>query len=103
MVIVLPEWRNWQTRQVEGLVAFTGSAGSSPVSGTLKAKGLGQLTCSWPSSSAKILLLLFRWRGTHMGVPYGFFAAKRRFFLLPVLLPRPPLHRHHRGSWPGRG
>jgi hypothetical protein len=28
-----PEWRNWQTRQVEGLVAFTGSAGSSPVSG----------------------------------------------------------------------
>ena len=30
-----PEWRNWQTRQVEGLVAFTGSAGSSPVSGTL--------------------------------------------------------------------
>src|SRR5262245_54011585 len=34
MVIVLPEWRNWQTRQVEGLVPFTGSAGSIPVSGT---------------------------------------------------------------------
>jgi hypothetical protein len=32
-----PEWRNWQTRQVEGLVALTGSAGSSPVSGTAKA------------------------------------------------------------------
>jgi hypothetical protein len=31
-----PEWRNWQTRQVEGLVAFTGSAGSSPVSGSKK-------------------------------------------------------------------
>src|SRR5205823_3349251 len=36
----LPEWRNWQTRQVEGLVAFTGSAGSSPVSGTLQRKDL---------------------------------------------------------------
>ena len=32
-VAIWPEWRNWQTRQVEGLVAFTGSAGSSPVSG----------------------------------------------------------------------
>ena len=34
-----PEWRNWQTRQVEGLVALTGSAGSSPVSGIVAAKG----------------------------------------------------------------
>src|SRR5579871_1635613 len=32
-----PEWRNWQTRQVEGLVPITGSAGSIPVSGTRKA------------------------------------------------------------------
>ncbi len=29
-----PEWRNWQTRKVEGLVIFTDRAGSSPVSGT---------------------------------------------------------------------
>ncbi len=28
-----PEWRNWQTRQVEGLVGVIPSAGSSPVSG----------------------------------------------------------------------
>src|SRR5947209_19018313 len=30
-------------RQVEGLVAFTGSAGSSPVSGTLQHKGLRRI------------------------------------------------------------
>src|SRR5436190_897522 len=39
----MPEWRNWQTRQVEGLVAFTGSAGSSPVSGMLQRKGLRRI------------------------------------------------------------
>jgi hypothetical protein len=33
--IQTPEWRNWQTRQVEGLVPVTGSAGSIPVSGNL--------------------------------------------------------------------
>src|SRR5436309_488295 len=37
-----PYANNWQTRQVEGLVALTGSAGSSPVSGTLKGKDLRQ-------------------------------------------------------------
>ncbi len=29
-----PEWRNWQTRQLEGLVRIFAGAGSSPVSGT---------------------------------------------------------------------
>ena len=29
-----PEWRNWQTRQLEGLVRLQAGAGSSPVSGT---------------------------------------------------------------------
>jgi hypothetical protein len=29
----LPEWRNWQTRQLEGLVRLISGAGSSPVSG----------------------------------------------------------------------
>ena len=29
----LPEWRNWQTRQLEGLVGLQARAGSSPVSG----------------------------------------------------------------------
>ena len=33
LIFVQPEWRNWQTRQVEGLVGLTSSAGSSPVSG----------------------------------------------------------------------
>lgn len=28
-----PEWRNWQTRQVEGLVRVIPRAGSNPVSG----------------------------------------------------------------------
>jgi hypothetical protein len=28
-----PEWRNWQTRQLEGLVRIYAGAGSSPVSG----------------------------------------------------------------------
>ncbi len=39
----MPEWRNWQTRQVEGLVTFTGRAGSIPVSGTLQGKELRQI------------------------------------------------------------
>ena len=30
----MPGWRKWQTRQVEGLVPLTGSAGSNPVPGT---------------------------------------------------------------------
>ena len=29
-----PEWRNWQTRQLEGLVRLISGAGSSPVSGS---------------------------------------------------------------------
>ena len=29
-----PEWRNWQTRQLEGLVRLQAGAGSSPVVGT---------------------------------------------------------------------
>ncbi len=29
----MPEWRNWQTRQLEGLVRIYAGAGSSPVSG----------------------------------------------------------------------
>src|SRR5690606_22474732 len=28
-----PRWRNWQTRQLEGLVSLTARAGSSPVLG----------------------------------------------------------------------
>ncbi len=31
-----PRWRNWQTRQLEGLVPFIGSAGSTPVLGTMR-------------------------------------------------------------------
>ena len=30
-----PGWRNWQTRQVEGLVALNGLSGSSPDPGTI--------------------------------------------------------------------
>jgi integrase len=40
--VIEPEWWNWQTRQVEGLVTLTGRAGSSPVSGTKAVKGLRQ-------------------------------------------------------------
>ena len=33
-----PEWRNWQTRQLEGLVRIYAGAGSSPVSGNFSSK-----------------------------------------------------------------
>ena len=53
--VIEPEWRNWQTRQVEGLVTFTGRAGSSPVSGTCSIRAWGDVPpspfCtfgSWP-------------------------------------------------------
>ena len=36
----LPEWWNWQTRQLEGLVPVTRGAGSSPVSGTMPRAGV---------------------------------------------------------------
>ena len=38
------EWRNWQTRETQNLVAFTGREGSTPSSSTNpKASGLSRL------------------------------------------------------------
>ena len=59
----LPEWRNWQTRQVEGLVPSNGSAGSSPVSGTaIGARGYGEaepLALAFCGALGKDLVKLF--------------------------------------------
>ena len=49
-----PEWRNWQTRQVEGLVPVIGSAGSIPVSGTDTTRTYGEkprVLCRFTTSS----------------------------------------------------
>jgi hypothetical protein len=60
---ILPEWRNWQTRQVEGLVTFTGRAGSSPVSGIQTGQGVtanpGLLPCAFNSELGKVLVKRF--------------------------------------------
>jgi hypothetical protein len=82
-----PEWRNWQTRQVEGLVAFTGSAGSSPVSGTLKGKdlrlavvlALSRLCCRFSAKRANSghFFRFCRTSGRGTSVPISQLAASR--------------------------
>ncbi len=50
----VPEWRNWQTRQLEGLVRLQAGAGSSPVSGN---RDLG--SSSLLNQSSPFLTFLF--------------------------------------------
>ena len=54
----VPEWWNWQTRQLEGLVPVIRGAGSSPVSGTMQrarggATGRGSAGIDGPAALAR--------------------------------------------------
>jgi hypothetical protein len=77
-----PEWRNWQTRQVEGLVTFTGRAGSSPVSGTLKGKDLQTHLSPYPSPFYLGFPPFFRRPGTYRAFPHTM--AERSLVMLGV-------------------
>src|SRR5580658_7249983 len=96
------EWRNWQTRQVEGLVPVKGVQ-VQVLSPALQA-GQGVtakpvlLPCCAEKKSSAILLHSLEWRCTGIapGDANGFPPEKRRFVLLPVLLPRQAAHLHRR-------
>ena len=52
-----PEWRNWQTRQLEGLVRSQAGAGSSPVSGMKRSRTQGAplspFSFPWPPTVSR--------------------------------------------------
>ena len=105
--VAIPDQRHdgitsWHSSQVEGLVALTSSAGSSPVSGIQAGQGVTAnpdlLPCCAEKKSSAILLHPLEWRctGIASGDADGFPPEKRRFVLLSVLLPRQAAHVHRR-------